>query len=461
MKFNYITPSTFLLFIIIFFITPSGCAQKESNLLAVKQETVSVVCVQKGDKFGFLDDNGKEIIPCEFDADSSFSEGWVALKKGKNWAYYDTSGRKVLDLKKRFTYCGAFHDGVAFVSERRFEKYGSRSAWNEMLKTLQFIDRKGQVIFKIENAPTKNYQNVRTGFSNGLLKLTGKENPNSKEHRYGYLDKQGNLQIPFKFPFKTAKVKPFSEGLASVYIIDNQSNSGNSAKKYGYINQTGNWAIFPTFKYADPFENGVAMVGEAAGVFTRYFLINPKGNLVFPPVIESYPRNIRDTLVAVFTIKRNDTGGADSRTKRHAIARTNGTMITDFKYRQLTAGIATNDPWIAQLPNQKDTILLLNDQGTVITSIAAKGGKFENGLAIIKLKSADYNEAVINTQGEIVMPPDPDIIRYQLDGGVISKIEQGATANDYKISYYNKNGELIPTAGYVLRGTYQLVNGAK
>lgn len=48
--------------------------------------------------------------------------------------------------------------------------------------------------------------------------------------------------------------KDLSEGLAPLY--------DKEAKKYGYVDETGEWIIRPAFDQAEPFEGGYAVVAN-------------------------------------------------------------------------------------------------------------------------------------------------------------------------------------------------------
>ena len=52
--------------------------------------------VEKDDKSGFIDKEGREVIPCMYDAAGSFSEGLAYVKKDDKWGYIDKTGREII-----------------------------------------------------------------------------------------------------------------------------------------------------------------------------------------------------------------------------------------------------------------------------------------------------------------------------------------------------------------------------
>ncbi|MDY6939274.1 MAG: WG repeat-containing protein [Cyanobacteriota bacterium] len=87
-------------------------------------------------------------------------------------------------------------------------------------------------------------------FAEGLLLASG-------NGKYGYLDTEGNIAIPFQFE----AAKSFSGGLAAA----------KSQGKWGYLDKQGNWAIAPQFEGAGDFSEDLAIVSlpEGKGILHR------------------------------------------------------------------------------------------------------------------------------------------------------------------------------------------------
>ncbi|MGB7549647.1 MAG: WG repeat-containing protein [Terracidiphilus sp.] len=67
-----------------------------------------------GSRYGFMNRNGKTVIPPQFDLTFGFSEGLAAVQIGKQWGFIDTSGKLVIPLQD-FSNVKPFHNGLSRV----------------------------------------------------------------------------------------------------------------------------------------------------------------------------------------------------------------------------------------------------------------------------------------------------------------------------------------------------------
>ena len=65
-------------------------------------------------KMGFMDQNGKVLIPARYYSLGNFSEGLASAKLGEKWGFIDTNGKTV--VKPQFDGVASFVDGVAMCS---------------------------------------------------------------------------------------------------------------------------------------------------------------------------------------------------------------------------------------------------------------------------------------------------------------------------------------------------------
>ena len=60
------------------------------------------MAVKKGRKWGYINEQGEEVIPCQYEDveyPSQFSEnGLVLVKKENTWIYIDATGKEVISL---------------------------------------------------------------------------------------------------------------------------------------------------------------------------------------------------------------------------------------------------------------------------------------------------------------------------------------------------------------------------
>lgn len=126
--------------------------------------------VEKDDKWGAYDIQGKLVVPFEYDKMGLLSEGLMyVVKKGK-YGFVDKHGKKVIPFRYDFAY--PFCDGLAAVIVR--DKLG-------------FINKNGQVVipcvYELYN------EDFYGCFDNGKLVV-------KKNGKYGVIDNRGKVVLP-------------------------------------------------------------------------------------------------------------------------------------------------------------------------------------------------------------------------------------------------------------------------
>ena len=208
--------------------------------------------VQEDDNphFGFIDKKGKKIVPCIhrliwdgiglYD-NHDYRNGLVPVRNDNNWnyqcGYINKKGGYITTLK--YILAESFHEGVAAVLN---QKWG-------------FINTKGEEVIPLI------YSKVLS-FSEGLaaVKVNGK---------WGFIDKTNSIVIPCKYK----EVGSFSEGLAAAKVN----------KKWGFVDKRGNRVIPCEYSEVWQFQNGMAAVRKNKKVG----FIDKEGNLVVPCIYDS------------------------------------------------------------------------------------------------------------------------------------------------------------------------------
>ncbi|MBK9461254.1 MAG: WG repeat-containing protein [Sphingobacteriales bacterium] len=188
--------------------------------------------VRQNDKWGWIDQNGNEIIPLQYDDTRVFgTNGLAKVKKDGLWGWINQSGEEIIALQYENTY--NFANGLALVKKNN--KWG----WiNEQGETV--IDMLYETAYLFENGKA-------------LVELNNK---------WGWINKQGETVIPFIYDF----AHDFSNNMAMV--MQNEL--------WGYINPNGEMTIPMQYTDAQWFEDGVAEVEQN----NQRFLINLKGEKV-------------------------------------------------------------------------------------------------------------------------------------------------------------------------------------
>lgn len=165
-----------------------------------------LACVSRQGKWGCIDMNGIEVIPCTFDFVYEFDHGIAMVEQNKKYGWINKKGNVIIPII--YDYSHYFWEGLAFV--RKGNKWGC-------------IDMKGQIIIPYV------YDDVFNSFSNGLASV-------AINGKWGYINKNGKVVIPFIYDYATE----FRDGFAIVQI----------GHKYGCIDKEGN-DVIPIGKYED------------------------------------------------------------------------------------------------------------------------------------------------------------------------------------------------------------------
>jgi hypothetical protein len=193
--------------------------------------------IAKNGKWGYIDTGGNLVIPTQFDLARPFFGGVAMVKLGNQVGYIDKTGQYIIN--PQFSDGGDFRNGLAAV-------HGD-GGWG-------FINKAGAFVI----AP--HFTNASDdGFSDGLAVAcpgTGK---------CGYIDRAGKFAIRSQFDSATS----FSEGMAAVKL-DN---------RWGYVNSAGKIVINPQFDAVTSFFGGLAVVSVSGQTGT----INQQGKFVVNP----------------------------------------------------------------------------------------------------------------------------------------------------------------------------------
>ncbi len=202
-----------------------------------------LIPVKSGDKWGYIDKQGKMQINPQFEEAAIFLEG-LARVKGSDGkvGFINEDGKYVIN--PIYKDAGCFFDDWAVV-------VADNSA-------PQFIDKNGNVKLTVNNVDQCG------AFCEGLALISSKG-------KWGFIDKKGEIKIPAKYDVATY----FSEGLAAVMI---KNVSGDSL--WGYINTKGEVVINCQFREAYLFRNECAAVVSENN---KLGYINKQGKYIISP----------------------------------------------------------------------------------------------------------------------------------------------------------------------------------
>lgn len=335
-------------------------------------------------KWGFLDDNLKEVVAANYEYVNLFNEGVAAAKKHNKYGFIDKSNKIAVPFK--YDEVEDFANGLAVVGIN--EKYG-------------IINKVGEEIVPLiydEIGTTKN-KFIAVGLN----------------EKYGFIDNRGKLVVGLEYD----AVGYFNNGLAYVkkndlygiidtnlyYIakhqfnwIDNLDNDFIRVRKdnlYGVINQKGETILPLEYQQITEPENGLALVVKN----NLYGYINKKGEIKIPITI-AYSEGVINW--ALF----NKSGYA-----RFA-AETKMGLIDTLGKKFLPALFedvgAVSDNLIAVKRNGKWGYCDYNAKLKIPYNFQ-EAGAFINGFAIVKQNNL---VGCINNKGSIIIPFEYEELGY-------------------------------------------------
>lgn len=250
---------------------------KFNNAKPFSEGLAAVIDVVSG-KAGYVDRSGRIVIQPQFPvggtvSDFAFSEGLApVLHDNGKWGYIDKTGKFVIE--PRFTHALPFAEGRGLVSIAE-PAYSIDYKWG-------FVDKLGRLI-----VPTRH--DGAEQFSEGLAAVL-------LRNKVGFIELGGKTVIEPQFepdggcPGAMGRVgsSRFVDGLAPVQIN----------RKWGFIDRAGKWMIKPEFDCAEPFSEGLAVIGVREQGSWRFGYIDKTGAIVIKPQF-AYARMFVNNLAMV------------------------------------------------------------------------------------------------------------------------------------------------------------------
>jgi len=346
-----------------------------------------LLAVLKDGKWGYINENGEEVIPSKYDWALAFSECGLALVaiddyENRKYGYINTKGEEIIQIK--YDYFMTFAEcGLALVAIDDYEnrKYG-------------YINTKGEEVIPLK------YDDAWDFAECGLAAVAIGEDYSTR--KYGYINTKGEEVVPPKYDF----AGDFAEcGLAAVKIGEYPN------EKWGYINTKGEEVIPLKYDYDyayDFAECGLAPVGK----YGKWGYINTKGEEVIP-LKYGYAGGFAECGLAMVAI------GDSYEDYKWGYINTKGEEVIPLKYDDARdfAECGLAEVRIGEYPNEKWGYI--NAKGEEVIPL-----KFD---FVETFAECDYVLAIINGDGEHVI-----------------SFEMGESASsDAEISIYKNTGEKI------------------
>ncbi len=400
------------------------------------------LAVKRNGLWGYVNEEGLEVIPCRFKFVKNFHNNLAAVKLGNKWGMINKQGDVVINFQ--YTRLGNLKNGLAWVYTPKGSGY--IDANNNFI-----IDPKFDKAFDFDSGVARVVVNGKYG----LIDASGKYILNPQFSFISDFDENdlavvqiGNSKIRYKLINRSGKIVtnkafkkigPFSEGMAAVKFRDRYGfintngklvvsaiyskvsafNEGRAVVQKeglcGYINKEGKEIIAREFSKCLDFEDGKAVVYKG---YKKGGLIDLYGNYIIEPSINrlydfSDGRGlVRDANYQFYYI-------------------TQQAKMYDGVY--LKAGEFQHGIAVVQ-STQNGQWGIVNQKGIeIIPPKYDKIEKFKNGYAQVRIKSFS---GLTNLQGDLIVRPDYEYISYA--GRGLFRVEQGD-----KLGYFDTKGNWV------------------
>jgi hypothetical protein len=255
--------------------------------------------VFRGGRYGFVDTEGKFVVPPSFEDALDFTEGLCAVKVSGRWGFIDRRG--TMAIRPQFHGVRPFSEGKAAASLG--EKWG-------------FIDHAGKRVIPFRYANALSFRDSMAGVYVVSRSTTGTGSARRMRQRagWGFIDATGRTIVKPIFD----GVRSFSDGLAAVAhasaeyhqmlsaqglrdtITDHRAGGGDA---WGYVDRQGSQVIDCKFGYTGDFRGGLAPARNGAAFPPRaqafpLGYINRSGDFVIQPKFD-FAREFHEGLAAV------------------------------------------------------------------------------------------------------------------------------------------------------------------
>lgn len=244
-------------------------------------------------RYGYINTEGKPVIPLEYDWVSNVKEGYVGVSKNGRRAVLDTQGNTAYTPPKDpaapgHTYGATYGGHGMFLLSSEDGKWGVADPTGKTVLPVQY----GGVSVLSDNLIAANrdwgpyalFDAAGNQISEAAYSLTQHEFHDGRmliqrDGKYGFLDENGNEAIPAQFHY--ASYNGFSDGIALVTPAEDG--------RFAYIDTAGNIVIDAAqYVSADPFSGGLAAVWYQEGGDNHCRVLQKDGTPWMPEVTARY-----------------------------------------------------------------------------------------------------------------------------------------------------------------------------
>ena len=184
-----------------------------SNLAITLKKIGENRCGENIYLYGYINNNGAEVLPSEYEYMGKCSEGKVVLMKNNVWALFDTTTLQI-QIIVGINYLGIYQEGLC--------RYNVGGTFNISTTKIDgglwgYMDNNGKIVI------TPQYELARS-FSEGIAAV-------KKDGKWGFIDKDNAIIVPCEYDEVTANYTDGKGELKkenTIYLFDNKGNLINN-----------------------------------------------------------------------------------------------------------------------------------------------------------------------------------------------------------------------------------------
>lgn len=236
-----------------------GKEYKDSLILPIGKQPFSngLMCAfnEKQEAVGYINELGEIIIPFKYSSFWHFTEGLVSVQFKEKFGFIDNQNKLIIPFEYDLAY--PFYNGSAVVMKKRIIN-------NEECKRYFLINTQGEII-------SEEFDYMAVSYNCQLILA-------ERGGQFGFVDREGNIKIPFIYDgFKVSNLYA-SSWLDSKYIAVRKGG------KWGFIDASsfdGDFTIPIIYENVTPF-----MFGKASVLLSKnsgWFYINNRNEILCGP----------------------------------------------------------------------------------------------------------------------------------------------------------------------------------
>lgn len=393
----------------------------DKNQLIIKS---NLIAVRENDKWGFVNTQGKQIVPCEYNTVLPATEGYAAIMKNDMWGFVDSTGKiiatpqykSVLPFKNGLAVVLTADNRQVFIDTQarealEFTQYDVVTPFSEGFSVVQKQGKKGVINKSGKQIIPLDYQAIAP-FKNGTAVV-------QQNNKWGVIGTQAQIIIPIEY----TKINVYNLPQIQVFVAEKSSSQKQLFNAYGKTIGTPNTNYTDIKVYANHIvefqQNGIVE------------FVNLKNNKTLISQNQQFTRLIDFGETIALVEKQNDT------------------YLLNLETGKLSEQFYNN----ARVFSEGYALVMKNAQYAFIDSVGnqtpfvnyQKVNDVYNGLAVIEQNAT---AGIMTPQGKVLISPQYTAVVPQNTNCILVK-------NNNRYGFVNAQNQIIMPIAQVSAPSYQ------